>query len=442
MEIKKVLAYISILVFNFLSAGDPVSSFTKTEKDIIISSGTGTSVISRTFKLTKTQNVLIVADGSFVPHSNIGKGEIYIKVNNDSSLSNTSIIDWRDKATMSPHAFNCIAAVTLPKGTHTIKLMALVSKDSPAFNFKVGKNAGLSILVDAAKTMVTSVPKTPENVINVTTGRKGGQAPLAMDNMITNDVDAGQNKTNVISLSSGTSRWGGKDGDALWGIFLNDEDCINNGSSQWTVNDLLESTEYEAPMFSHAFHTLSGKNTLKLKAGELSFKDFENVTHYKINKNTRLISLYGMKLAGKAEITNTYCHREEWGFFGSSKKTFQYYWPVGVPKEIIAKEIVIPADHNGIVLFLAKFRLQAGPNGDQGLASLWLNIDGKDVGTISVQGFRPPVSTSSRTISSSYLSSGSSRLSAGKHIVKVYLKSEGTFEGIAHTFDLPLVYFD
>ncbi len=444
MSKKKILLYVSLFFFNFLLAGDPASSFSKINNDVLISQSVPYSIITKQIKLTKNQNVLIVADGSFLPYTKQGKGQIVIQIDGDTSASNNSIIDWRNAKVHLAHPFNCISSARLSKGIHTIKLIAFVDPETPNSNFKVGKGSGMSILVDAAPTIVSSRPRNPDLVINQNTGKKGGLAPIPMTNIMTNEVNVGTDPTNVVTLSSGSAKRDCGDGDAAWGIFLNGDECIINGNSQWSVQDILEEAEVEAPMFSHSMHSLTGINSLQLKASELSFTYFENAVCYKIDKTTRLITLHGMKLSGKYSITNNYCNREEWGVFGSSNTTAdnKNYPPVNIPNVVMSAEINIPLGHNGIVLFLSKFRLQADPNDNGGEASLWLNIDGVDVGTLAVQGFGKPHSDSSRTISASYLSSGNQKLAVGSHIIKVYMKAEGDFRHIAHSIDLPLIYFD
>lgn len=438
MKIKKILVKLCLFSFSFLFAGDPLSSFTKTNRDIIINSSIPIAVINKKITLKKTQNVLLVADGSFSPFTKNGKAVISISIDNI-TVSNRSIIDWGTTDNPQTHTFNCIASATLNKGTHIIKLIANSHNETPNTNFKVNSDSGLSVLIDAAPNIVSSGYDNQDKVINFDSGKKGGVFPLPMENIITNRINL-EAETNVVTLCSGNSYKYCGEGDALWGIFLNDEDCINNGSSQWSVNDILRSAEQEAPMFLHSLHTLTGKNSISLKAGELSFTYFENPVCYKVDNSTKLISLYGMNIAGKVSITNTYCNREEWGVFGSYSD--KKYPPIDIPHEIISKDIEIPEGHNGVLLFLVKFRLQPDQKDIGGLAKLWLNIDGIDVGTIGVQGYKKPNGDSSRTISASYLSSGNSALSVGKHTIKVYLKAEGNFMHIAHSLDLPLVYFD
>ncbi|OVE54243.1 hypothetical protein [Chryseobacterium mucoviscidosis] len=142
-----------------------------------------------------------------------------------------------------------------------------------------------------------------------------------MTSILTNQVSVGLTPTNVITLSSGRVYKDCGEGDALWGLFLNNETCTNNSSSLWSVNDITIGAELQAPMFQHSFHTLVGDNFISLKAGELSFTYFENKVCYKVGANTKLITLYGMNLSGKASISETNCNREEWKCYGSSVGT-------------------------------------------------------------------------------------------------------------------------
>ncbi|OVE63330.1 hypothetical protein [Chryseobacterium mucoviscidosis] len=121
---------------------------------------------------------------------------------------------------------------------------------------------------------------------------------------------------------------------------------------------------------------------------------------------------------------------------------FSVEFTLGTIHEVVSSEINIPSGHNGVVLFLAKLRLQPYQNDVGGNSEMWLNIDGVNVGTLGVQEFKKPNGDSSRTISVSYLSSDVNKLSEGNHTVKVYLKANGSFKNISYSKDLPLVYFD
>ena len=439
--LQRIFTAILIIGFKLLLAGDKTSSFTKITKDLIISTTSVSPVITKNINIEKDFNVLIVADGSFSPYTKNGIAKVLIQIDGKNSYSNTSVIDWQHSNNPQTHGFNCIASIKLSKGQHTIRLVAFADKTTPNSNFKINQGSGLSILVDAAPNMIDSKLSKESELINYKTFPKDGKVPIPMTTILTNQVNVGDEQTNVITLSSGSSYGYCGEGDALWGVFINDEICTNNSNSLWSVNDLITGAELKAPMFSHAFHQLKGKNTISLKAGELAFNYFENQACYRVAPDTRLVSLYGMKLSGRAVLSNNYCNREEWGCFGTSNKV-SYCTPIGERREYAILNVDIPKDHNGIILFMTKVRLQPGRDDLGGKASIWLNIDGKDVGTIGIQDYKFPNCESSRTLSASFLTSDNNRLSPGKHEVRVYLQAEGNFNTISYSIDLPLVYLD
>lgn len=438
---KQLFFLINLLIFQFAFAGDPQSSFTKIDNDILINSSTPNSLITKTITLTESQKILVVADGRYFPYNKNGIAQVNIQIDNNNSYSSNAIIDWTQSLNAVQHTFNCIATTTLAPGTHTIKLIGFTHPSTPNTNFKIGGGTGLSILINPAPTVVATGLTADSPTINYNTYPTNGFTPIPMTNILSNQIDVGSTPTNVITLSSGRVYKDCGEGDALWGLFLNNETCTNNGSSLWSVNDITRGAELQAPMFQHSFHTLTGSNSISLKAGELSFTYFENAVCYRVGANTKLISLSGMGLSGKASISDTNCNREEWKCYGSSVGTGGCP-SVGTVHEVVSTQIEIPTGHNGVVLFLAKLRLQPDQNDIGGNSLLWLNIDGTDVGTLGVQEFKKPNGDSSRTISVSYLSADVNALSVGSHIVKVLLKANGSFKNISYSKDLPLVYFD
>ena len=434
--------FFCLLLSNLAHAGDPLtSSFSKINNDIVISSVVPQAVITQTFTLTEAKKVLVVADGRYFPYTSNGIAQTNIQIDNDNSFSNNSIINWKTSTNAVQHTFDCIASATLSAGTHTIRLVASIHSSTPYTNFKIGSGTGLSILVDPAPNMVSSKLTGDSGTISYATYPTPGTAPVPVTTILTNQVNVGDIKTSVVTLSSGRSYKDCNEGDALWGLFLNDELCTNNGNALWSVNDIFKGAELQAPMFQHAFHNVTGNNTISLKAGELSFNYFENAVCYKIGADTRLISLYGMGLSGRATLSTTYCNREEWACFGTTVGTAGCP-AVGTLHEVASAVVDIPNGHNGVMLFLAKVRLQPDKDDVGGNAFLSLNIDGVDVGTLGVQEFKHPNGDSSRTISASYLSAGANRLAVGSHTVKVFLKANGSYKSISYSKDIPLIYFD
>ncbi|HDS1626016.1 TPA: hypothetical protein QEL29_004408, partial [Stenotrophomonas maltophilia] len=106
-------------------------------------------------------------------------------------------------------------------------------------------------------------------------------------------------------------------------------------------------------------------------------------------------------------------------------------------------QVCIPQGHNGVVLFSTKSRVQGDPNDGGGSVFLFLKIDGQQVGSLGTQqlGSRPD-SVSTRTISASYLSAGSSALGTGCHTVQAVAQVLGDFRHMSLNADMPLVWFD
>ncbi len=207
------------------------------------------------------------------------------------------------------------------------------------------------------------------------------------------------------------------------------------------MNDIYSGAELQAPMYTHSLYSVSGNNTISLKASELSFIDHENEACYRIGAQTRLISLWGMQVTGGTVASSQSCYREDFVCVGSSSGS-PGCLPAGSRTAIAITNFSVPAGHNGVILFMAKTRFQADANDQGGNALLWINVDGVDVGTVGVQQINDPNGESSRTATASYLAAGSNRLSAGGHTVTVYASANGYFLHLAATKDLPLIFLD
>lgn len=156
MKTKQLLLLLNLLVFNITLAGDPLSSFTKINSDVVVGSSNPHDIITQTLTLTTSQKVLIIADGRYFPYTSNGIAQVNIQIDNNNSYSNNSIIDWSSSTNPVQHTFNCIASTTLAPGIHTIKLIAFTHPSTPGTNFKIGSESGLSILVNPAPNMISS----------------------------------------------------------------------------------------------------------------------------------------------------------------------------------------------------------------------------------------------------------------------------------------------
>jgi len=192
-------------------------------------------------------------------------------------------------------------------------------------------------------------------------------------------------------------------------------------------------------------HNLTGNNTISFKASELPWlvTSGNNLIQYRVGQDVRLVSLWGMGLSGTAVNSSIYCRRDDWVCAQTSENYNPPFCPVTGTNYTVGETIMnIPNGHNGIVFFKAATRLQGASSDPGGDVSLWLNIDGEDVGTVGVQQLTYPDCLSSRTIVASYLSAGDKKLAPGPHVVKVYCRATGYFAALAVAKDLPLIYFD
>lgn len=335
-------------------AGGNDSTFKKLSSDMEIIGTSPTVVLSSTLSFSTTRTVLIVSDGRYYP-TNPGIAVVKIRIDGDSSLSNRSIINSASSLNPVQHSFNCIAVATLGVGTHTFQLVAHNHTNTPSARFVVGADSGISILTDPAPNVVSSALSTNSGQINVTTQGIGGRGPIPTVTVLSNSITT-SSPTLLVALASGSVYKDCGEGDALWGIYLNDQ-CPSNDEAVWTVNDIFSGAELQAPMYTHSLYQLFGNNTLSLKASELSFVNHENAVCYRIRAKTRLILLWGMQVVGSTIVSTESCFREDWVCIGSSSD-----WPgclhAGSRTAIASTTFTVPGDHNGVILFMAKTRFQ------------------------------------------------------------------------------------
>jgi len=91
--------------------------------------------------------------------------------------------------------------------------------------------------------------------------------------------------------------------------------------------------------------------------------------------------------------------------------------------------------------FSASLRLQGDGKDGGGIFEMWLVLDGVRVGTVGLQQLTTPSAVSTRTVTASYLATGSERLAPGPHKVELKVKATGDFLHLAITQNLPLLWF-
>jgi hypothetical protein len=439
--VKLLVLFTCITLSCFVQAADDDSKFLSTTSDTYILGTNGVSVLSYSLVLTQTKNVFLAASGRYFPYMSSGTSVVLIRVDGNDWYSSHAVISWVNSDNAVQHSFDCIALVTLAPGTHTIELIGNNHSSTPSAGFVVGANSGLSIMTNPAPNIMCTTLDEDSPIIDHNTVGIGGDGELPATTLLTHNIIT-PTATNVVSMVSGRSYCAGTQGDALWGIYLNDQ-CPSGATSCWTVNDMFTGAEMHAPMYCYSMHTLTGNNTLDFKATELSWgvDQGADLVQYRVGRDVRFLSMWGMGISGSADIHTRECSRVDWHCIGTSINMAGCN-VTGTNTLLAETTINIPNGHNGVVFFKTATRLQPDSQDPGGHAALWLNIDGVDVGATGVQQFNYPNCESSRTIVASYLAAGNNKLSPGQHVVRVYARASGTFRHLAATNDLPLIYFD
>jgi hypothetical protein len=386
--------------------------------------------------------VFVEADGTFAPAASESAASVFIDVDG-MRVSNLSTIDWRGSVDPVRHSFNAVGVASLSSGRHTVELVG----QPVAGSFTVSSSSNLSVLVHPAQDVRASELTAEAGPFDYTTlGRLGPDLPHAP--LVGRTVDATRP---TIAIASATGRRVGHDGDGMLGIYL-DGGHPGPASSLWTVNDICTCAEVEAPMFTHALLRGGNRNSsVSLDATEFPWTlpppAREDPAIFSVRPSATLVVLNGgMQLVGAARsllqsfpdsvgtVSDGWC-------IGSSSG-----WPgcpsVGTDVLLAQATIAVPAGHPGVVMLLAKTRVQGDDSDRGGNARLWLTVDGKSRGSVGVQQLAAPFSVSQRTIAASYLAAGRERLTPGTHVVRLYGRAEGSFIHLVYLRDLPLLWFD
>jgi hypothetical protein len=111
--------------------------------------------------------VLLHSDGRFFPYLQNGLATMEIRLDGG-RVSNASILDFR-AANPVQHSFNCIAAVWVPAGSHTIQLVGYNHPSVPGGMFYVGSTTNLSVVVNPATNVTSTSMGTDSSYVNMTT---------------------------------------------------------------------------------------------------------------------------------------------------------------------------------------------------------------------------------------------------------------------------------
>ena len=431
-----------------LGAG-PESRYLELAADRTVAGRPG-PLLESTVDMPRAGWLYLQSDGVYAPVDR-AQANVYITVNG-APASNDSIIDWRGSRAPNRHAFNAIGAVRVPAGKVRIALHAR-TVDGRA---TVLAGANLSIVTTSATHVAEARLPAASPWLDFDTRDTPEGVPIPERGHRTLLTAAARNTAGpVVGMASGHSYVSTSAGDAMWGIFLNGRESALD-SATWSINDLFAlGAEVQAPMFAQALYPSPPRGSdLQLVASESPYyrplMASTNAARYRVGTGTRLVTLAGgMRVSGRGlapgyDYAQAGHHRRyAYVCIGTNGFNPGKCPPLGGDVVVGRGRACIPSDHNGVVMFSAKSRIQGDDNDPGGTVSLRIRIDGRDVGRPSEQTLGPfPHSVSTRTIGASYLAAGERALAPGCHDVEAVARATGDFRNISLNADLPLLWFD
>ncbi|GBF74265.1 hypothetical protein PA598K_02601 [Paenibacillus sp. 598K] len=408
-------------------ASGSLSEYLQVASDTVV---TGTStLLTKTITFPSATKVLIQSDGRYYPSGGAAIGIVRLKV--DGSITGSgAVIDWSVSTNRQQHSYNVIAAAEVAAGTHTF---ALEASTLNGVSFTVGSTSNLSIVASPATHVSSTSLTTDSSVFDFTTGTSYVPGTTVLPHTPLMSCNISNASGPVIALGSARAYASGAPGDAMLGLYRNGTALANN-EGLLTVNDLFSGAENQAPFYTHAFMNITGTHTISLDATEFPWSggQGEDLVKYKVGSGSTLVCLNGgMTVAGSAPLS------------ASTNNAYDYLnIGTGTDFQLSSSTVHIPSGHNGIVMFMAKTRIQCDASDLGGTVKLWINIDGVDRGSIGLQQITAPNGDSQRTLTASYLSAGTEALSPGNHTVKVYARADGSFLHPSVVKDLHFLWFD
>lgn len=390
---------------------------------------TGDILLTISLFLKKNDKVLVQSDGRYFPKSRC-KGDMIIAMNG-ARISSSCLMEWSRSMTPAQHSYNTIGFEEIT--TDGIYNFTLTAEYIDGF-YCVGAGSNLIVFVNPASSIKKASLQLDSSVFSfptpTVTGRPVGHTPV----VTINGLDRSEA---VISLAQGYAYQAGLEGDAMMGLYF-DGQHLGNNVSMWTVNDIFRGAELIAPMYTHGF--ASDVETVSFDASALPWDFAPDPVQYRVGASTSLIVMQGgMQVFGAAFTSTKKDHWWDWICVGSNVG-----WPECPPTDgsgtVLAESTIdIPEGHSGLLMIVAKTRIQADDKDTGGTALLRIELDGQQVGSTGVQQLTHPHCVSSRTMTASYLATG---LTPGKHTLRAIGAAIGSFKHISTCRDLPLVWFD
>lgn len=431
------------------------STYSSISSDIPISDA-DVVILQDSINISSADNVLVHSDGRYFLSSGSVAALVQIYVDGQ-PVGNNSIIDWRGSASVQQHSFNSIGNVYLGAGSHTVQLVGRVIGGSGSFT--VGADSNLSIFVHPAENVIASNVDNDFGPVDLDTSSWNSEnlvvAP-AYTGLNVASVRTSSAPGDIVAISSGRVYKYAANGDALLKIYENGADPGNNYSSS-SMQDVCDCAETQAPFYSHAFFPRRNSSidvSLNASEGPWHQNGISDPASYFVGATSRLVVMYGglqVAGAGTMVLDNSLATKAEnsinqpwrWTCIATTIGS-QNCSSEGVPNIIASENINIPEGHHGNVMFSAKARIQGDSTDSGGVVFLYIEIDGRRVGSTGVQSLGPNgTSISERTLTASYFATGVERLSSGTHLVRVYAVGNGArFKNLSLAQTLPLIWFD
>jgi hypothetical protein len=434
-----------------------IAVYRQLENDIMVSDQVEVLDAKLVVPVGRKIDLLLESDGRYFPFIGKSLGTVQLFVDS-APVGNASTIDWRNSSLPAQHSFNAIASISLRPGTHRVSLVA--SNFEKGSEFKVGAGSNLMILESSAKRLVH------EQLSRDSRRIAGVESDVVQINPF---LSLGPVYGRSAFLLSGRVYWNGtltpnpQDshfGDAMVGI-SHDRQCPSTADQSWSVNDMFIAAELQAPVYSQAISISSRIIAPDAIASVFPYKGIgiNDLVYYKIGVGTTFIGIENPNILGAAynkAIKNVSCDTQAYVCFGSTPADYSKQTPAALPGQhpwpgcpslgetfILAEtDIDIPDRHDGVLMVLAKTRVQADKSDQGGAAFIGINVDGTDRGSTGVQELRHGDTVSQRTVAASYLASGDERLAPGRHHVVAWMKAVGGFIHISANKDLSVLYFD
>lgn len=431
-------------------AASPESRYLQLVQQRTIQPGAPVALLSMRLRVREAGWLYLQSDGVYAPAGQT-IANAYVSVDGKPA-SNDSVTDWRGSHAPQPHAFNAIGAVRVRPGNVTVTLHG--RSVGGAARFRAGSN--LSAMLHPAREVIVSQLERPSPWLDFDTRDTPEGTPLpgiGRRNVLTHR--AGASGGTVVAMASGRSYVATSPGDAMWGIFLDGREPPI-WRMTWSINDLFpQGAETQAAMFSQALFDVSrGGGEVALVASESPYYQPKmastNAVKYRVGRGARLITLSGgMRVVGSARAAPRHYKakgrnsRYSYICLGTNGFNPKKCPPAGGEIVLGKARVCIPPDHNGVVLFSSKTRIQGDQHDPGGDVTLRLRINGRYVGSTGYQSLGPkPHSVSTRTLSASYLAAGQSALKPGCHDVESVGFAKGDFRNISMNPDMPLLWHD